>query len=406
MRSLMIAFIAALCLQLSGQDILGRNMPDGKYNSYGEDIKAFPQQDESTQSITWGVKLIHDIFTHSGEALDFHILHFSNPSVTWDLGRSTGLENMLVNVQFLGIYNFNKPLHFEPAQGVSNIAADNVFKLYQWSIQKSFPEQGLSFYLGLYDYNSEFDTRNSSALFLNPSHGIGIDISQSGKAGPSIFPNPSFALRAGWEVSDNMHWLSAVIDAVPGLVANPSSSSIYLNAHDGYIIANELQFTGDEKEPVPGFGKAAFGAWYYTALSEELQNAGRAHNYGIYCTGEQYFHQSLPGSSGTAAFIRAGFANSDVNCICFYAGAGISLFPEYYSGTCKTFGVSVAYSNAGQAYRITNPGARSYELITELTMVFQPHEAFSLQPDIQFVNNPLDGGKDVLFAGLRVQLEY
>ncbi|MBI2420262.1 MAG: carbohydrate porin, partial [Ignavibacteriales bacterium] len=302
--------------------------------------------------------------------------------------------------------DFNKPLHFEPAQGISNIAADNIFKLYQWSVQKSFPEQGLSFYLGLYDYNSEFDTRSSSAVFLNPSHGIGIDISQSGKAGPSIFPNPSFALRAAWEVSDKIQWLSAIIDAVPGSIANPSSSSINLNARDGYIIANELQFTGDEKEPVPGFSKAAFGAWYYTALSEELQNIGRAHNYGIYCTGEQYFHQSLPGSSGTAAFIRTGFANSDVNCICFYAGAGISLFPEYLTGTFKTIGISMAYSNAGRAYRSSTPGTRSYELITELTMVFQPYEVFSIQPDIQFVNNPLDGGKDVLFAGLRLQLEY
>lgn len=44
----------------------------------------------------------------------------------------------------------------------------------------------LSLLFGLYDLNSEFDTQETSSIFINPSHDIGAEYAQSGKNLPSI----------------------------------------------------------------------------------------------------------------------------------------------------------------------------------------------------------------------------
>ena len=81
---------------------------------------------------------------------------------------------------------------------------------------------------GLYDLNSEFDAIEAAALFINPSHGIGPDFSQSGRNGPSIFPLTSLALRADYKLDD--HWLvrAVILDAfqvIPSVPCALRSSS-------------------------------------------------------------------------------------------------------------------------------------------------------------------------------------
>lgn len=406
MNRILVGLLCWTCAFILGQEA---NTVIQKNQAVDDGQQSQPQvldEKRLASPFSWNIKLIHDIFTHSGEINDWHLLHFANPSFTWNLSALPGFDNTLINMQFLSIYDFNKPLHYEPVQGISNIAADNVVKLYQWSIQKELPEKGLSLYLGLFDFNSEFDCRQSSALFLNPSHGIGVDISQTGYAGPSIFPNLSFAFRLGWDITDYLRLNSAVIDAVPGSPANPASSAIIFDNKDGFLIANELQLTGAEKEPVAGYHKTALGAWFYTAQEENLSATGDDHNYGLYASTEKYFGDFAAGFNGAAIFLRGGFANNNLNSIEGYAGAGLLLFPSVTAGIVKTVGVSFAYGSVCNAYREINPGLSGFELIGELTILFQPYEALSLQPDLQYVKNPLGLGKDVIFAGLRVQMEY
>jgi porin len=107
--------------------------------------------------------------------------------------------------------------------------------------------------VGLYDLNSEFDKIEAAALFLNPSHGIGPDFSQSGRNGPSIFPITSLGLRGEYKPAE--HWLirAAVLDAVPGDPERPERTAVKLG--DGALAVLELNSLGERT-------RAAVGHWH------------------------------------------------------------------------------------------------------------------------------------------------
>ena len=89
----------------------------------------------------------------------------------------------------LGNHGGSPSEHSGDLQGISNIDAPNALKLYEaWYQQKFFGDR-MSLLFGLYDLNSEFDSIDTASLFINSSHGIGPDFSQSGQNGPSILPD-------------------------------------------------------------------------------------------------------------------------------------------------------------------------------------------------------------------------
>jgi porin len=63
---------------------------------------------------------------------------------------------------------------------VSNIDASDAWKIYEAWLKQSLFQDRLPVLAGLYDLNSEFDVIESAGLFLNSSHGIGADYSQTG----------------------------------------------------------------------------------------------------------------------------------------------------------------------------------------------------------------------------------
>ncbi|TDI96625.1 MAG: hypothetical protein E2O76_11425 [Caldithrix sp.] len=71
------------------------------------------------------------------------------------------------------------------AQIVSNIEGPDTWKFYEIWIQQNLFLGKLSVLAGLYNLNSEFDVIETGQLFLNSSHGIGPDFSQTGLNGRS-----------------------------------------------------------------------------------------------------------------------------------------------------------------------------------------------------------------------------
>ena len=71
-------------------------------------------------------------------------------------------------------------------QVISNIDASHAWRVFEFWYE--FGEGPWSVRTGLYDLNSEFDVNETGGLFLNSSHGMGPDFSQTGENGPSIFP--------------------------------------------------------------------------------------------------------------------------------------------------------------------------------------------------------------------------
>lgn len=123
-------------------------------------------------------------------------------------------------------------------QGISNIDNTSMLGVMELWVDKTYAP-GNSLRFGLYDLNSEFDAIDTAGFFINPSHGIGPDYSQSGNNGPSIFPVSSLAIRFQGALSDSSNYRLAILDAEPGNPDNDNHSGIRLSSEEGVLLAAE-----------------------------------------------------------------------------------------------------------------------------------------------------------------------
>jgi porin len=306
------------------------------------------------------------------------------------------------------IYNNGQPLSelVGDNQGVSNIETDvKAVRLFEAWVEQDVGNKG-SIKAGLYNVNSEFDTTQSGGLFLLSSHGIGPDLSQSGRSGPSIFPRTSLAIRGAVALGE--HWLAraAVLDGVPDDPAHPRRTAIKLSARDGALVVGEIDYLN-------GGTKAAIGAWSYTARFERIApNASSGHgNKGAYIFAEhRLVGNRSDDAAGLAGWLRFGLADARYNPIGRYLGGGL-----VYSGLGSNrkgdqIGISFAAAEYGSRYRVSqrlagaDQGAR--EIVFEAVYNVAIASWLSVQPDAQYILNP-SGNRDVedaVVIGLRVKI--
>jgi len=289
-------------------------------------------------------------------------------------------------------------------QGISNIAAPNTWKLYQFWIEQNFLNSKLSLLFGLYDLNSEFDTRETSGIFINPSHGIGAEYAQSGKNGPSIFPTTSLASRIKYKHTENTYLLLGVFDGVPGNLNNQNGTQIILNKNDGLLIAYEIGLLENGENFVKGFAKYSLGGWYYTTDFEDISEVDntnnpilRNNNYGLYISAEKFLLAEKDDSSqGLAAFLRFGFANSDINPLNYYWGAGLNITGLIPIRDNDILGIAIGTAHAGKKFievnKANGDNIIENEIIIEFTYSFQATDWLRIQPDFQYVMNPMGTG--------------
>jgi porin len=299
-----------------------------------------------------------------------------------DAERIVGIEGLQLFAYLL--YNNGHSLNelTGAAQGVSNIEATDALRLYELWTQWDFGSGEQSLRFGLYDLNSEFDSIESAGLFVNPSHGIGPDISQTGHNGPSIFPVTSLGARfskswGSWSAQ------MAVLDAVPGDLDHPDRTTIRLSGDEGALIVGEANYRSSA---------ARFGVGYWRYTSDFDQHDGgvaRDDNAGAYVVFEApaFEHDS----SNMNFFVRAGVANSHINPVDRYLGMG-----AVYSITSEArehqIGIAVAVAEFGDAYRRLEASAGhmtdARESIVELTYRVNVSDWLSLQPDVQYIRHP------------------
>ena len=300
------------------------------------------------------------------------------------------------------------------AQGVSNIDATSALRVLELWYEQNFWNDRLSIKTGLYDLNTEFDAIETGGLFINSSHGIGVDFSQAGENGPSIFPVTSLAVRGRLALTDTLSLQVAVLDGVPGDPNHPRRTTIRLGGGDGVLITAEVDY-------VDGAGtKLAIGAWRFTARFDDVlatDAAGdplrRSGNRGIYMLGERMIYRE-PGrpEQGLVVYARLGFADSDVNQFSNYIGAG-AVYTGLLPGRDEDrIGLALAVARNGEPFKdaLRAAGARVFdqEIIIELTYRAEVTPWLTLQPDIQYVMDPGAGANgdldDALVVGLRFEL--
>ncbi|MCB0746092.1 MAG: carbohydrate porin [Ignavibacteriales bacterium] len=319
-----------------------------------------------------------------------------------DLNRSFGWNGAIINTHILG--NNGGPLskYCGAIQGISNIEANNTWKLYEFFIEQHLFDKKLSLLLGLFDLNSEFDTRETSSIFINPSHGIGAEFALTGENGPSIFPTTSVALRAKYNFSNSLDFKLAIFDGIPGDLNNPNGTKVILSRGDGFLISSEINLLSNSQNFENGYFKFALGTWFYTNKFNKLISSDnpdnpfpKTRNYGFYLSAEKFlFAENNVTNQGLAAFIRIGFADTKVNQVDGYYGVGINYVGLITGRDEDICGISIAASHNSSSYRqlIINKGLsriiEEYEYIFELTYKFSLLEFLTIQPDLQYVINP------------------
>lgn len=287
------------------------------------------------------------------------------------------------------------------AQGTNNIEAPGTAKLYEaWLEQRLFGER-LSLLAGLYDLNTEFDVLATGALFLNSSHGIGPDFSQSGVNGPSIFPVTSLGLRARWEVRPDVYVQAVALDGVPGDPNDPRGTHVLLKDEDGLLLASELVYMptltpwSSRWQPPAYWLKVAVGGWAYTGTFADVGGGPGRHRgtYGGYALVEgTLYRETEDPAQGLSAYVRAGLADARVNRFAGYTGVGVVYTGFLPSLPDDQVGLALAVAYNGGPYRRSlrraGQGVEAAEATLELTWAHAFSARLAIQFDLQYVINP------------------
>jgi len=356
------------------------------------------------------VSYIHDAWrnTHGGLTVGDRNLDYAEVAFQADGGALWNLPQL----KFFASANYTNGQSVSgdltgDAQTVSNIEAVKAVRMAElWAEWNMSPRS--SFRTGLYNLNGEFDCIDSGALFLNSSHGIGIDLSQSGLNGPSIFPVTAFAGRLRVTIDSAWSLFMAATEGVPGDPNRPKRTVMHFEDQEGALLIAEANRVGTRLR------KFGIGTWRYTSELERIDSTdsgARSRSAGAYALADMKLYSPDASSDrGLTAFIRYGVANESVNRFGNYTGTGLT-----YTGVLADddqVGFAVARAKNSDVYRhaqaLGGLATDAAETNLELTWRFGVSEWLTLQPDLQYIRHPeTDPSVNDAFAvGVRFEIEH
>lgn len=295
--------------------------------------------------------------------------------------------------------------------GLDNIETPpgaNTTKIYEAWLQQAFADGRLSVLAGLYDLNSEFYRTESSALFIQPTYGIGAEFAGTGRNGPSIFPTTSMALRVSYLPTPKTYLLAAVMDGVPGDPDNPHGTHIKFDKGDGTLQAAELGYhLGSDKRPE---GKLALGAWRYTATFDDLLDVDAAgnpvkrHSYGAYVVGERVLWRR--GDKDLQGFLRAGRNDGNTAQFVWAWSTGLVWRGLIPGRPDDLLGIGFSEEENAWKYRAASGNGERYERAAEFTYRRQVTPWLAVQPFAQYLINhgSIPAEDRTWWTGIRLEL--
>mgnify|MGYP001793214305 CR=1 FL=1 len=258
-----------------------------------------------------------------------------------------------------------------------------------------------SFRAGLTQLNSEFDVLESANFFVNASHGMGLDIAQSGENGPIEFPFTGLAVRGDYAFTDNTKVRVILADAVPGDLDDPRRVAIGFDDEDGFLVVAEFERSGD-------WGKLLAGYWQYSEEFEAIGSPGLVDdgNAGGYVRGEVVVPTG--GASGDLTiFGRLGLADGEFNKYDHYISGGLVRSGFWNARPDDAAGIAFTYGGVGDPAKRADDTLEDGELNIELSYAAQIAPRISLQPNIQYIINPAADSTidDALALGVRLGVD-
>ncbi len=264
------------------------------------------------------------------------------------------------------------------AQGFSNIAASPRSFLYTLYYDQRLADEHWTVRFGLVPADHYFDTADSAALLINSS--FGVQPTWSGNTVGPIYPTAGLGAMATW--SDGP-WLNraGVFQADPG-----DRNSVLKR---GALVIEEVNY-----EATGTFaGLYKVGLWNYGAHGPASAGLPPA-TWGGYAIVE---HPLSDGDDASTLFFRVGWSPQDASAVPlgFQAGAFI---PAPFAGRPDDQ-LSVGIANA-------HLRGQGVETAYEVTYLWTLSEHFSLQPDLQYIDNPGATYPSATVATLRLHVDF
>ena len=139
-------------------------------------------------------------------------------------GDKLGLQGWSAHAQVFRFDGQSLSARMGDIQTADNLEALPMTRLFEAWVARQWGGDNRSIALraGLIDLNSQFDSVDPASLFINSSHGIGPDISRSGRNGPSIYPVTALGSTITVVPNDKWTFRLGVFDGIPG---DPRSSA-------------------------------------------------------------------------------------------------------------------------------------------------------------------------------------
>ncbi len=261
-------------------------------------------------------------------------------------------------------------------QGVSNIEAGNYTYLYELWYKHTFDD--FAVIVGVQDMAADFAVSDDAALFLNGSFGIHSTISSN--VTTPIFPLTGLGVQVQWQISPSIMVKVAGYDGLPDdFDKNPNNLRWNFKSDDGILSVAEFDYSVDWIGGLPGTYK--FGFYYHNhLLYEDKENMHYIKNYGYYFTIDQVLADKLNGGK-LAFFTQLGICPMDKNENNLYLGAGINYKGLFVNRIDDVFGIAAAYAEFNNK--------KSNETTIEMFYLTQLTDKIFIQPDIQYVINPM-----------------
>jgi porin len=353
--------------------------------------------------------------------------------LTVDGERLSRLPGLTVFFHGLGTHGGHPSALVGDAQGVSNLEAPAEWQLDEAWIQQNLLENRISVLVGRYDLGTEFYRLQSAALFLNSSFGIGPEFSQSGRGGPSIFPDTSVGVRLSFKPARDVVLRAAILDGDP--VHRSGGGHRVFAKGDGLLLVAEGAFITRPRPEGRSLGprfrigrgaglspferKVAVGAWYYTAEFDDLSEredgrpVRRRGSAGAYILADELLYRgAAQPRRKISVFGELGLGDSRVNRFGLYAGGGVVLAGLLRAQESDELGLAVAIARNGSHFielqRENSVPVTGTETAVELTYLMQIGKHLALQPDLQYVRRPGTNPtrRDALAVALRFELAY
>lgn len=294
-------------------------------------------------------------------------------------GDRLGLPGWSVHAQIIRVDGQSLSRHLGDIQTADNIEAVPVTRLFEAYLARMWgkDEHSVAVRLGLIDLNSQFDSIDPASLMLNSSHGIGPDLSRSGRNGPSIYPVTAVGSTVTWVRSQAWTFRAGIFDGVAGSPSMPHAFfAERLKPSDGLFLIGQSDWQ------VTKNGRVEAGAWAYTAAQDGSLRR-HAHDHGTYISYEAPLN-ALPHLN---FWLRAGFSNDRAKPIAGYVGGGVVQQGTFPGRPDDRLGLAVAHAMIGEP-AFAALGLHHAETSFEMTYQVKVSHRFVIQPDVDYVRHP------------------